>query len=130
MDAVLAAASPVRPVQPVGPVPAGSRFSSSAAHPSGKYKARPIKAWPRDVAKVNVTATWHSATPPAVPLYWRVSPVQPVTAAPRPKRRLKGPLREPRCSKLPTEVTGPTCDKLVLRDAAAVSHVQAVKDDA
>jgi hypothetical protein len=56
--------------------PASSRCSSSAAHPSGKYKARPIKAWPRDVAKVNVTATWHSATPPAVPLYWRAAPAQ------------------------------------------------------
>ena len=37
-----------------------------------------------------------------------VSPVQPVTAVPRPKRRLKGSLRDPRCSKLPTEVPGPT----------------------
>ena len=56
--------------------PASSRCSSSAAHPSGRYKARPISACPRPVAKVKVTATWHSATPPAVPLYWRAAPAQ------------------------------------------------------
>ncbi len=30
--------------------------------------------WPRDVAKVKVTATWHSAIPPTVPEYWRAAP--------------------------------------------------------
>ena len=42
----------------------------------------------------------------------------------------QGSLRDPRCSELPTEVTGPDCDKLVLPDAAAVSHVQAVEEQA
>jgi signal-transduction protein with cAMP-binding, CBS, and nucleotidyltransferase domain len=42
----------------------------------------------------------------------------------------QGSLRDPRCSKLPTEVTGPDCDKLARRDAAPVSHVQPVKQDA
>ena len=30
--------------------------------------------WPRDAAKVKVTATWHSAIPPTVPAYWRAAP--------------------------------------------------------
>jgi CBS domain-containing protein len=42
----------------------------------------------------------------------------------------RGSLRDPRCSKLLTEVIGPDCDKLARRDAAAVSHVQPVKQDA
>src|SRR6266568_3382815 len=57
--------------------PASSRCSSSAAHAPGRYSARSISAWPRDAAKVKVTATWHSAIPPAVPEYWRAAPTAP-----------------------------------------------------
>jgi hypothetical protein len=49
--------------------PASSRCSSSAAHASGRYSFRPIRAWPREVARAKVTATWHNAIPPRVPLY-------------------------------------------------------------
>ena len=35
----------------------------------GRYKARPISACPRLVAWVKVTAAWHNAIPPTVPLY-------------------------------------------------------------
>jgi hypothetical protein len=51
-------------------------------------------------------------------------------AVPRPKWRLKGSRRDPRCSKLPAEVTGPIAISWSPRDAAAVSHVQAAKKDA
>ena len=40
----------------------------------GRYSARPISACPRPVAYVKVTATWHIAIPPIVPLYWRAAP--------------------------------------------------------
>jgi len=42
----------------------------------------------------------------------------------------QGSPHDPRRSRLPTEVTGPDCDTLARRDAAAVSHVQPVKQDA
>jgi hypothetical protein len=59
--AVLVAASPVRPVQPVGPVSPGWRDDSVAQEPQQLRDG--------DGAQVKVTATWHSAMPPAGPLY-------------------------------------------------------------
>ena len=56
--------------------PASSRRSSSAAQSSGRYRARPIRACPAGAAQVRVTATWHRAIPPRVPLYWRAAPAQ------------------------------------------------------
>ena len=56
--------------------PASSRRSSSAAQSAGRYRARPIRACPAGVATVRVTATWHIAIPPRVPLYWRAAPAQ------------------------------------------------------
>ena len=58
--------------------PASSRRSSSAAQPSGRYRARPIRACPAGAAQVRVTATWHIAVPPTVPLYWCDAPAQPL----------------------------------------------------
>ena len=56
--------------------PASSRRSSSAAQSAGRYRARPIRACPAGAAQVRVTATWHIAIPPTVPLYWRAAPAQ------------------------------------------------------
>ena len=56
--------------------PASSRRSSSAAQSAGRYRARPIRACPAGDAQVRVTATWHIAMPPTVPLYWRAAPAQ------------------------------------------------------
>ena len=58
--------------------PASSRRSSSAAQSAGRYRARPIRACPAGAATVRVTATWHKAIPPTVPLYWRAAPAQSV----------------------------------------------------
>ena len=54
--------------------PASSRRSPSAAQSAGRYRARPASACPAGAAKVTVTATWHKAMPPRVPLYWRAAP--------------------------------------------------------
>jgi len=44
--------------------------------PFGQVQSPADQGVATDVAKVNVTATWHSATPPTVPLYWRAAPAQ------------------------------------------------------
>ena len=72
--------------------PASSRRSSSAAQSAGRYRARPIRACPAGAAQVRVTATWHIAIPPTVPLYWRAAPAQ----LPRTSRRRSRPRSAPR----------------------------------
>ena len=71
--------------------PASSRCSSPAAHAPGRYSARPVSVWPRDAAKVKVTATWHSAIPPAVPEYWRAAPPRRRRTSHRRSRPRPGP---------------------------------------
>jgi hypothetical protein len=59
-----------------------------------------------------------------------VPPVQPVAAVPRPKRPPQGLAPRPEVPRAADRGHRPGCDKLVPPDAAAVSHVQAVKEDA